>query len=259
MSSSDPYRNLSKASDIIVKLAHHIYEMTRASYSFVWIGRGWDPASSEHATGRALDIIVVPPAWLNKKEASGSYYYGGKALVEWLISNADALNIRHIIYYGQIWKRRYRNTSTAWTKLNRPAGTTGISDLHKDHIHVYLDDTNGYVPNVGILGGTAVAPTPVVPKPGQHLVKPFSLGNVINSIKAGKPHGNITTIQSYLNDNYLKHGQGRLKVDGYWGPNTQRCYAAIQRYYGYRGSDANGIPGYSSLTRLLGQAYRVVK
>lgn len=43
-------------------------------------------------------------------------------------------------------------------------------------------------------------------------------------------------------------------VDGAFGSLTIRAYSQYQRSLGYRGSDANGVPGITSLTR-LGNAY----
>jgi hypothetical protein len=37
---------------------------------------------------------------------------------------------------------------------------------------------------------------------------------------------------------------------GYFGPRTRRAYAAWQRRLGYSGSDADGIPGFGSLSKL---------
>lgn len=39
-------------------------------------------------------------------------------------------------------------------------------------------------------------------------------------------------------------------IDGSFGTKTTDAYAALQRRYGYRGADANGVPGMASLTRL---------
>ncbi len=43
-------------------------------------------------------------------------------------------------------------------------------------------------------------------------------------------------------------------VDGSFGSKSVTAYSALQRRYGYRGADANGIPGRASLTR-LGEAH----
>lgn len=264
MSAIDPYRNLSHCKPIVRALAVQVYEMTRKAFPFIWIGRGYDPSSAEHKL-RALDIIVVPPKWLNKKRASGEYHVAANALVAWLISNADAMHVRHIIYYKKIWKRRYRTTNTAWTPLARPANA-GISDSHYDHIHVYFDDDGGYVPNIGILGGSVIAPTnPPKPSGGNSAPKPnakpitvVKMRDVNAAIKAKSKSDVIKLIQIALNANYLKHGQGRMTVDGYWGDISTRVYSGWQRYCGYRGKDANGIPGASSLSRLLGFGVKAI-
>lgn len=49
------------------------------------------------------------------------------------------------------------------------------------------------------------------------------------------------------------HAEGLLDseyVDGSYGTKTITAYASLQRRYGYTGSDADGIPGKTSLTRL---------
>ena len=48
-------------------------------------------------------------------------------------------------------------------------------------------------------------------------------------------------------------------VDGHFGTATRSAYAAYQRSLGYRGLDANGMPGRASLTRLGAGRYDVVR
>ena len=147
----DPYRNVSKASPVIKALAVQVYTMTRRTASSIWIGRGWDTASSgsvEHNSGRALDIMVARNVG---RLPSSSEFSAGVKVVGWLIRNADALHIRHIIWDRKIWKRRYRGTKTEWSNLT---GRKGISDWHQDHIHVYLDDVNGKVPSTPLSDDT---------------------------------------------------------------------------------------------------------
>lgn len=48
-------------------------------------------------------------------------------------------------------------------------------------------------------------------------------------------------------------------VDGHFGTATVAAYERFQRSLGYRGLDANGIPGLTSLTRLGEGRFRVVK
>ena len=45
-------------------------------------------------------------------------------------------------------------------------------------------------------------------------------------------------------------GYSNASGPGYFGPKTRKAYATWQRALGYTGSDADGIPGYGSLSRL---------
>jgi peptidoglycan hydrolase-like protein with peptidoglycan-binding domain len=51
----------------------------------------------------------------------------------------------------------------------------------------------------------------------------------------------------------------RVAVDGNFGAQTMRGYAAWQRRLGYSGLDASGIPGETSLKRLAGRRFRVTR
>jgi hypothetical protein len=51
----------------------------------------------------------------------------------------------------------------------------------------------------------------------------------------------------------------RVAVDGNFGAQTMAGYAAWQRRLGYSGLDASGIPGETSLRRLAGRRFRVVR
>lgn len=123
-------------SQIIIDLAEHI--LTTAS-ALLWIGRGHDPASNEHATGRALDVIAstrVDTMPTPEQRAAGDQ------LVAWLIRHADALHIRHIIWQNRIWKTRYRRSG--WQPL--PGPRLSVSARHLDHVHVFLQDRAGTLP-----------------------------------------------------------------------------------------------------------------
>jgi len=52
---------------------------------------------------------------------------------------------------------------------------------------------------------------------------------------------------------------GPASVDGQFGNQTKSAYAAWQRHLGYSGLDASGLPGPSSLTRLLGKRYALIR
>ncbi len=51
----------------------------------------------------------------------------------------------------------------------------------------------------------------------------------------------------------------RQYVDGHFGSSTVAAYAAWQRRLGYSGLAANGLPGITSLTRLAGKRFDVVR
>ena len=147
---SDWNRNLSSRSTSPVrKLAESIYFGTRDAFPYIWIGRGWDtpylrgpyPSSGqwddEHGTGRALDVICAPEVGIR---SSGAYRDAGDKIVAWLISNAWAMHIRHIIWQDRIYKTRYGN----WMRFT--GDRSNISARHEDHIHVFFEDSNGTIP-----------------------------------------------------------------------------------------------------------------
>ena len=97
----------------------------------------------------------------------------------------------------------------------------------------------------------AVGPTP--PKP---VTKPsVSLAHVVYAARhdpaAAQGHtsykNEVLLVERALQAEGLLDGQW---VDGSFGTKTLGAYAALQRRYGYTGSDADGIPGKTSLTRL---------
>lgn len=147
---SDWSRNLSSRSTAPVKkLAESIYFGTRNAFPYIWIGRGWDtpylrgpyPSSGqwddEHGTGRALDIICAPEVGIR---SSGAYRGAGDKIVAWLISNARAMHIRHIIWQDRIYKTRYGN----WMRFT--GDRSNVSARHEDHIHVFFEDVDGIIP-----------------------------------------------------------------------------------------------------------------
>lgn len=95
---------------------------------------------------------------------------------------------------------------------------------------------------------------------------PFSFSVLMRGITGpgkGKPNGNLRILQHQLNaSGWSKKVLGKLMPeDGVWGPMTQKVFASYQRKIGFTGRAADGIPGKTSTTRLMGWArnpYRVV-
>jgi len=82
------------------------------------------------------------------------------------------------------------------------------------------------------------APTPVIPK--------VSLAHVLSASNTGTYPTETTLVQNAL----AKLGFINFTDRGTYGPLTTAGYAAYQRSLGYTGSDADGHPGATSLTKL---------
>lgn len=90
----------------------------------------------------------------------------------------------------------------------------------------------------------AVAPTPVTAPPKKE-APAVSTTVIFEDIG---PHGTVAAnkvVQVALNR--FRPG---VVVDGLYGPQTTAAYAAWQRHLGFTGRDADGLPGWTSMTRL---------
>lgn len=211
----DPFRNVSKASDTIWTLARRVWAITRPSAASIWIGRGWDTAASgstEHHSGRALDIMVSAKVGRMPTMAEAA---AGEQMVAWLIRHADQMHTRHIIWNRRIWKRRYRGTATEWSPLT---GRSGISDWHEDHIHVYLDDTAGSIPDAPLVpDGTIPArpiPTPPSPEEDDIMATPAERQALISELLGTKLGRSDVTVMQALQESVTKaHRPGDVTVD----------------------------------------------
>ncbi|GAA0637177.1 hypothetical protein GCM10009535_11860 [Streptomyces thermocarboxydovorans] len=100
------------------------------------------------------------------------------------------------------------------------------------------------------LGGKTPTPAPL-PTPRRPVV---DLSQLIaaartNPQASGQPvtYAGVRTVEAALVDQGLL---SKRYSDGHYGTTTVAAYAAWQRHLGYRGSDADGIPGKTSLTQL---------
>ncbi|MFJ7070192.1 N-acetylmuramoyl-L-alanine amidase [Streptomyces sp. NPDC101115] len=99
-------------------------------------------------------------------------------------------------------------------------------------------------------------PKPPAPKPTQPApAKPsVDLSRIVAAAKSDPPRRG--TPISYAGVKVVEQAlvrEGLLApslADGHFGTATVRAYAALQRRYGFKGSDADGIPGRQSLERL---------
>jgi len=106
-----------------------------------------------------------------------------------------------------------------------------------------------------LAGATPSTPKPSAPKPLPKPTRPVvDLSRLVaaarsNPAAAGTPvtYSGVRTVEAALVDAGLLQ---KRYSDGHYGTTTIAAYAKWQRKLGYRGSDADGIPGKTSLTRL---------
>jgi hypothetical protein len=87
---------------------------------------------SAHYEGRAIDIFVRPVNETNRIR--------GWAIASYLLSQADRLQIRTIIFDDRIWTRP--RSSAGWRDFDVPASSRGDRAIleHRDHVHVDVFD-----------------------------------------------------------------------------------------------------------------------
>jgi hypothetical protein len=196
-------------------VAKEIYDAAQEAGHEIWFMWGMGP-SSEHASGRALDLMV-------RNKAAGDW------IRNYVWRNRARLRLRHVIWWQRI-------TST----VNRPGVVRLMADRgnntanHKDHPHIFLNPGAYQAPNQP--RATTTAPS------GANLVR--RLQSAIK-VKADGKWGPVTDARAIRLRNaswtYLgwpsnnrrafniRDVQGAIgtKVDGIWGPNSQ---AALSKW-----------------------------
>jgi hypothetical protein len=83
---------------------------------------------SAHYEGRAIDLFVRPVSPANKTR--------GWAVAQYLVSQADRLGIRTVIFDDRIWTSG-RQSGDGWRDYDPPerSGDPAILE-HRDHVHV---------------------------------------------------------------------------------------------------------------------------
>ncbi|MDQ0990623.1 GH25 family lysozyme [Streptomyces sp. V3I7] len=130
-----------------------------------------------------------------------------------------------------------------------PAGHPRIQ--HAWTVHQY-GDAGGIDRNVANFASKAALQQWAGAAPSKPRV---SLAHVVYSARhdPAAPQGHTTHGSEVLVVERALKAEGMLAgqyVDGSWGTKTIAAYAAWQRHLGYSGSDADGVPGRTSLTRL---------
>ena len=152
----------------------------------IWPGSGWRTGSSDHQSGRAVDIMISPK--VNQRPTS-TQKAAGDTLVTLLIKNAKALGIQWILFSKDgvvTWS--YNLDRGSWNKLGNRGS---ISANHIDHVHVYFKTTaklpanfswgKVVAPNPPSTGGPGPKPPVVTPKPPV-TQKPSTKPKLVNSV-----------------------------------------------------------------------------
>lgn len=144
---------------------------------------------------------------------------------------------------------------------NTSSGSSG-SQTNGDGCYVRYRPLNGFIR--GWINMAALIPKLIakglVAKPGSSASKPTPAKPVISfsttmrfvtGAKRGMKNGNVAIMQRALN------AQSSIRpcpLDSKWSGAMQAPYARYQRACGYKGADADGIPGYSTWARLMSWA-----
>lgn len=228
---TDPYWAVS-----LVKMKPNVQTSVRGLWTLIqktpeirdvfWLGRGWGAGSSEHESGRALDLMFVENVGMrpNAKEKTAMLQ-----MVDFLTKNAGKLGI-----YGIIVSRDGKNRSEIWGYSQpgkwRSLGDRGsVTANHIDHIHInFLPGTSW--PSSVTFGGRTVSSsvglpnagsnTKPVAKPTGKTVPPYPVG-----IGPNKKNPSAVNLQRQLKKAGFMPSYVREHPN--YGPRTQTAVAVF--------------------------------
>ena len=228
----------------------------------IWPGSGWRTGSSEHVTGRAIDIITVSRTGLRP---SAAQHAAAKQLADLLIQHGKALGIQWVLYSLDGKVTWYYNMDRGTWKALGDRGA--VSANHVDHIHVYFK-TSVRLPagfkwaagaSAGVGGGAT--PKPPAPKPPASKPAPELVGTVsVASLKraryadppmAGRPVGTAGNQVYTLEAALVRTGWLAPRYrDGHYGSTTVEAVQGFQRKHS-GASKPDGWMGPEELRRLF--------
>ncbi len=111
-----------------------VFEEVRAVFGDIPYG-GFAPggiatghgARSEHYAGRAIDLFFRPVGDEQQRAR-------GWAVANWLVANAERLQVSVIIFDDRIWSAR--RSAQGWRPYSNPTGASDPISQHLDHVHV---------------------------------------------------------------------------------------------------------------------------
>lgn len=116
---------------------------------------------------------------------------------------------------------------------------------YQDMRGIEVDGVIGKVTWSHILGNAEPA-RPTKPLDGRTV----DYSNLRHAARTGWKDGGDSSVENVQRALNYEFGGSDLAIDGIFGPKTRSRYSAWQKRLGYRGTDADGIPGRTSLNRL---------
>lgn len=199
----------------------------------------WDIGDEDHQSGWSSHNPNVCCDVVCAIDVLGDGGLSLSAFVAHLLANPHP-NLLYIIYNRKIYQRK---------NAFEPEDYHGVN-AHKTHVHVNVgngpdgrsttnyDNSSASWKISAIGGGTPTPPKPSVPSTGK------KLGDKMPTIKRGNKSSRVRMLQGLLiawNHN--------IKVDGIFGPNTEKAVKAFQTKYA---KPVDGIVGPITWNKLLG-------
>ncbi|WP_433271546.1 hypothetical protein ACQPZF_12675 [Actinosynnema sp. CS-041913] len=100
---------------------------TSGKYKWDSIGCYRQDSLPYHPEGRACDLVYGKIG----KKATGDNLADGNKMKNWLVKNHAKYKLDHVIWQGRIYSAR-----TNWSTSGRPQSCSGVTDCHRDHVHV---------------------------------------------------------------------------------------------------------------------------
>lgn len=120
------------------------------NHTYGGLGKRPANAGSDHATGRAVDIMITD--WQTRPGADH-----GTKIAEWVRSNAHELGVTYVIWRAKIWS--VTRNAEGWRSYTHPSGEPTPTLAHMDHVHVGVAGTSGAL-DCNVATGRIVFPVP---------------------------------------------------------------------------------------------------